>query len=172
MNGEDFRLFSSLLRDQPSTDFALALMLKDVNQAIALGLEHRAPIEARMDFDGVVESLEAIWAVFQQLIAGVIAQLARRGRGARRLDVELLRPSGPPVVKTIALSRPSRDPANLFNLFSTQGYLTLQRHYMAMLLRLYALAEFNRHGLSREMVVAEIAAGSAGAGLPRASRAP
>jgi hypothetical protein len=47
-------------------------------------------------------------------------------------------------------------PANLFNLFSTQGYLTLQRHYMAILLRLYALAEFNRHGLSREMVVAEM----------------
>src|SRR6266851_1648883 len=47
-------------------------------------------------------------------------------------------------------------PANLFNLFSTQGYLTLQRHYMAILLRLYALAEFNRRGLSREMVVAEI----------------
>ena len=47
-------------------------------------------------------------------------------------------------------------PANLFNLFSTQGYLTLQRHYLAILLRLYALAEFNRHGLSRELVVAEI----------------
>jgi hypothetical protein len=47
-------------------------------------------------------------------------------------------------------------PANLFNLFSTQGYLTLQRHYMAILLRLYALAEFNRHGLNREMAVAEI----------------
>src|SRR5258708_36984075 len=47
-------------------------------------------------------------------------------------------------------------PANLFNLFPTQGYLTLQRHYMAILLRLYALAEFNRHGLSREMAVAEI----------------
>jgi hypothetical protein len=47
-------------------------------------------------------------------------------------------------------------PANLFNLFSTQGYLTLQRHYLAILLRLYALAEFNRHGLSREMAVAEI----------------
>ncbi len=47
-------------------------------------------------------------------------------------------------------------PANLFNLFSTAGYLTLQRHYAAILLRLYALAEFNRHGLSREIVLAEI----------------
>ncbi len=47
-------------------------------------------------------------------------------------------------------------PANLFNLFSTQGYTTLQRHYMAILLRLYALAEFNRFGLTREVVIAEI----------------
>src|SRR3990172_2519341 len=47
-------------------------------------------------------------------------------------------------------------PANLFNLFSTQGYTTLQRHYMAILLRLYALAEFTRYGLTREVVIAEI----------------
>ena len=40
-------------------------------------------------------------------------------------------------------------PANLFNLFSTQGCTTLQRHYMAILLRLYALGEFNRFGLTR-----------------------
>ncbi len=47
-------------------------------------------------------------------------------------------------------------PANLFNLFGTQGYTTLQRHYMALLLRLYALGEFNRFGLTREVVIAEI----------------
>ncbi len=47
-------------------------------------------------------------------------------------------------------------PANLFNLFSTQGFVTLQRHYMAILLRVYGLAEFNRFGLARETVIAEI----------------
>ncbi|MGH2522426.1 MAG: Wadjet anti-phage system protein JetA family protein, partial [Anaerolineales bacterium] len=47
-------------------------------------------------------------------------------------------------------------PANLFNLFSTQGYTTLQRHYMTLLLRLYTLAEFNRFGLTREIAIAEI----------------
>lgn len=47
-------------------------------------------------------------------------------------------------------------PANLFNLFSTQGYGNLSRHYMAVLLRVYALAEFNRFGLTREVVIAEI----------------
>ncbi len=45
-------------------------------------------------------------------------------------------------------------PANLFNVLSTQG--GLQRHYMAVLLRIYELAEFNRFGLTREVVVAEI----------------
>lgn len=47
-------------------------------------------------------------------------------------------------------------PLNLFNLFITHGDVSLQRHYMAILLRIYALAEFNRFGLAREVVVAEI----------------
>ena len=47
-------------------------------------------------------------------------------------------------------------PLNLFNLFSSQGYISLQQHYMAILLRIYALAEFNRFGLVREVVIAEI----------------
>jgi hypothetical protein len=47
-------------------------------------------------------------------------------------------------------------PLNLFNLFSTQGFGSLQRHYMAILLRIYTLAEFNRFGLVREVVVDEI----------------
>lgn len=47
-------------------------------------------------------------------------------------------------------------PANLFNLFSTQGQGELQRHYMGILLRVYQMAEFNRFGLTRDVVVAEI----------------
>jgi hypothetical protein len=45
-------------------------------------------------------------------------------------------------------------PGSLFNVFSSQG--GLQRHYMAVLLLIYELAEFNRFGLTRERVVAEI----------------
>jgi hypothetical protein len=47
-------------------------------------------------------------------------------------------------------------PLNIFNLFTTQGFVSLQKHYMAILLRIYTLAEFNRFGLSREVVIAEI----------------
>jgi len=48
-------------------------------------------------------------------------------------------------------------PANLFNLLSSQTG-ELQACYMAILLRIYEMAEFNRFGLTREMVVAEIVA--------------
>jgi hypothetical protein len=45
-------------------------------------------------------------------------------------------------------------PANLFNVLGTQS--GLQRHYVAVLLRIYELAEFNRFGLPREVVIGEI----------------
>lgn len=47
-------------------------------------------------------------------------------------------------------------PPQLFNIFTTVGFASLQRHYMAILIRIYNLAEFNRFGLAREMVIAEI----------------
>ncbi len=47
-------------------------------------------------------------------------------------------------------------PAQLFNILGTGGHVNLQRHYMAILLRIYELAEFNRFGLTREVVLAEI----------------
>jgi hypothetical protein len=47
-------------------------------------------------------------------------------------------------------------PPGLFNVFSSMGNGSLQRHYMAILLRLYSLSEFNRFGLAREVVVDEI----------------
>jgi protein ImuB len=79
-------------------------------------LEHFSPIEARMDFDGAVDSLEAIWIVFKTLITRIVPELLRRGQGARELTVEFFRPYAITLHKTIQLSRPSRDPGNLFNL--------------------------------------------------------
>jgi protein ImuB len=81
-------------------------------------LEDVSPIGAGVEFDGAVSSLEVIWAAFQQTVGRVIRQLARRGRGARRLEVEFVREAPlPPIQRSILLSRPSRDPVNLFNLF-------------------------------------------------------
>jgi hypothetical protein len=46
-------------------------------------------------------------------------------------------------------------PVNLFNILSSQAG-ELQSYYIAILLRIYEMAEFNRFGLTREMVIAEI----------------
>ena len=79
-------------------------------------LAHRTPVRARVEFDGAVESLEAVWLTFKKLVEEVLPQLARRGCGARRVEVEFKRACAPPVHKTVLLSCPSRDPVNLFNL--------------------------------------------------------
>ncbi len=79
-------------------------------------LEPFSPIQARMDFEGAVDSLEAIWIVFKKLITTIVAELLRRGHGARELQVEFFRPYAVTLHKTIRLSRPSRDPGILFNL--------------------------------------------------------
>jgi len=100
-----------------------SILLRRVDQAMGMipeplvSLEYQEKVEARLDWDGTVQSLDAIWMVFQKLIGRVIAQLVRRGQGARQLRFELLRAHAPPVEKIILLSRPSRDPVNLFNLF-------------------------------------------------------
>jgi hypothetical protein len=63
-------------------------------------------------------------------------------------------------------------PSNLFNIFSTQWQADFQRHYMAILLRIYELAEFNRFGLTREVVIAEISSYLTEEGLEALSSNP
>jgi protein ImuB len=98
------------------------MLLLRLNQALGVideplvPLEWHAPIDARIDFDGAVDSLEAIWLTFRRLIDQIVTQLTRRGCGARRIEVEFFRPYAQTIRHTIALSRPSRDPVNLFNL--------------------------------------------------------
>ena len=69
-----------------------------------------------MDFDGAVDSIETIYLVFKQLIGRVVSELTRRGCGARRIEIEFFRAYAQTIAHAIALSRPSRDPVNLFNL--------------------------------------------------------
>lgn len=79
-------------------------------------LSHHRPVEARMEFGGVVESLETLWFAFKQLVNDVVKDLARRGCGARRMEAVFHRDGAPPLAKTINLSRASRSRANLFDL--------------------------------------------------------
>ncbi len=97
-------------------------------------LEYLTPITARMDFDGLVDSLEAIWIAFKRLIEQIVRQLLRHGRGAREIELEFYRAYAQTIRTTIRLSRPSRDPVNLFNLMrcalenveTEEGFLGIQ----------------------------------------------
>jgi protein ImuB len=79
-------------------------------------LRHFVPVEASMEFDGVVESLEASWIVFKELLRPIVVDLLKRGCGARQIEVEFRRAYSSKVTKTILLSRASRNPVNLFDL--------------------------------------------------------
>jgi protein ImuB len=81
-----------------------------------LPLEPFSPITARIDFEGPIDSLETIWEALKELIGKTMKELARRGRGARQVQVEFFRAYESPLLKTIYLSRASRDAVNLFNL--------------------------------------------------------
>jgi protein ImuB len=112
---------TSLPRDLLPARFGPLLSLR-ITEALGeipeplVPLEPPISIKARMDFDGLVESLEAIWIVFRKLIEQIIRQLLRHGRGAREIEVEFYRAYATTLRTTVRLSRPSRDPSNLFNL--------------------------------------------------------
>jgi protein ImuB len=97
-------------------------LLRRIDQALARldepleSIAWEGPVEARVDFEGVVDALEAIWLTFRDLVNRVVADLARRGAGARKLEVEFCRAYADSLRREILLSRPSRDPSNLFNL--------------------------------------------------------
>lgn len=109
-------------RDQLPARFGKLLTLR-LDQLLGHTPEPLVPLElppiisASMDFDGVITAPETLWAVFRGLLARIISQLNRHGRGVREMDVIFVRAYAPTILKTIRLSRPSRDPVNLFNLF-------------------------------------------------------
>ncbi|MGH7177932.1 MAG: hypothetical protein ACREJC_11170, partial [Tepidisphaeraceae bacterium] len=118
---ETIRQLVKLPRESLPARFGPQLLLR-IDQAFGripeplVPLEPFSPIAARMDFDGPIDALESVWMVFKSLIEKVVAELLRRGRGARALDLEFFRPYAVTIHKSIRLSRPSRDPVNLFNL--------------------------------------------------------
>jgi protein ImuB len=77
-------------------------------------LPHRTPIQAEMEFDGIVESLQTIHLALRQVLDRVVESLTGRGLGAKQLRMILRRPYAPPIEKTIGLLRNSRNAASLF----------------------------------------------------------
>ncbi len=118
------RTIGSLLQ-LPRDDLAIRFgpaILQRIDQAMGavheplIFLEHREPIRANMEFDGPIESLEAVHLVLRQLIAEVVWQLTRRGLGARELRITFRPPYESPVEKIVQLMRPCRSESDLFNL--------------------------------------------------------
>jgi protein ImuB len=79
-------------------------------------LQPRTSVRAAMEFEGAIEAAESIICATERLLDDVIAQLARRGLGARQLKITWRPPYGAIVEKTVGLARPSRNRSNLLNL--------------------------------------------------------
>jgi protein ImuB len=79
-------------------------------------LVHRSPIRATLEFEGAIESLDAIHFAVQELTMQIAAQLAARGQGARELRLTFRQPYASPVEKVIRLVRPCRNESALLKL--------------------------------------------------------
>jgi protein ImuB len=118
------RTIGSLLQ-LPRSDLALRFgptILTRINQATGAVSEpltylaHRSPIRVTLEFEGAIESLDAIHFAVQELTSQVAAQLAARGQGARELRLTFRQPYASPVEKVIQLMRPCRNESALMKL--------------------------------------------------------
>ncbi|HEX8524618.1 MAG TPA: DNA polymerase Y family protein, partial [Tepidisphaeraceae bacterium] len=111
----------SLPRASLPSRFGQQLLLR-LDQALGnipeplVPLPHFIPIEASMEFEGAVESLEVMWIALRQLLRDITTELAKRGSGARELHAVFRRPYADPIEKTVKLSRASRNVKELFEL--------------------------------------------------------
>ncbi|MGD0770422.1 MAG: DNA polymerase Y family protein [Tepidisphaeraceae bacterium] len=115
----DIGILLRIPRDQLVSRFGPAI-LQRIGQATGAiheplnWLPHRTPIQAEMEFDGIVESLQTIHLALRQVLDRVVESLTGRGLGAKQLRMTLRRPYAPPIEKTIGLLRSSRNAASLF----------------------------------------------------------
>jgi protein ImuB len=79
-------------------------------------IPHSQPIHTKIEFEGGVESLSDLWQAFKFLLEQIVFELRQRSCGARQLIAEFLLPGEAPILKTIALSRPTANLPTLWNL--------------------------------------------------------
>lgn len=97
-------------------------VLRRLLQALGEAQEHIDPVRpdppprAELIFDGPTDHWESVESAAHQVVSDLVAQLARREQGVRRLYLELLRPCAPPSQARIDLSRPSRADKHLWSL--------------------------------------------------------
>ena len=87
------------------------------------------PVESAFEFSSPCASREAVERAARATVDGLCADLARRGRGVRALEVRMARAGLPQVRGTIHLGAPTRDPAHLWSVLGPRiGRLHLGRH--------------------------------------------
>jgi protein ImuB len=118
------RTIGSLLqlpRNDLAVRFGPAILMR-IDQATGAAPEpltylvHRSPIRATLEFEGAIESLDAIHFAVQELTRQIAAQLSARGQGARELRLTFRQPYASPVEKVIRLVRPCRNESALVKL--------------------------------------------------------
>ena len=128
-----------LPREALPARFGTAL-LQRVDQALGriaeplTPLPHRSPIQARMEFEAAIDSPEILGLALKELLGTILTQLTRYGCGARCLEVEFRCAYRPTLLKTILLSRPTRNAKNLLNLlrcmletvYSDEGFTAIR----------------------------------------------
>ena len=98
------------------------VVLRRLDQALGripeplVPIPHSQPIFAKIEFEGGVESITDLWQAFKLLLEQIVKTLRQRSCGARKLLVEFLLPGEQPILKTIALSRPTAHLPTLWNL--------------------------------------------------------
>lgn len=99
-------------------------LLLTLDRATGRAFEHIEPIrplpppDAERRFEGPTTRTDAIERTVRDLIEAVTSELARRGAGARCLEVSLARSDLPPEVIRVTLGRPSREPKHLWTLLA------------------------------------------------------
>ncbi|HEX4123754.1 MAG TPA: hypothetical protein VHY37_03445, partial [Tepidisphaeraceae bacterium] len=81
-------------------------------------LQPRTPIEAMLEFESAIDSLQTLQIVMQELVRRIVGQLAARALGAKELRLIFRQPYAPAVEKTIALLRPCRTESALVKLIA------------------------------------------------------
>ncbi len=103
-----------------------AELLMRMDRALGAAIETIDPVRepdppraARL-FEGPTTQTEALALAARQALDDLCLALRSRERGARRIEVLLLRIDAPPVRFAIALSRPARDPRHLWTLLAAR----------------------------------------------------
>lgn len=79
-----------------------------------------APLHASLLFEGPSDQWASLEAAARQVLTELVSHLATRERGVRSLLIELPRPDAKPEMRTVTLSRASRNEKHLWSLVRSQ----------------------------------------------------